>query len=77
MVSAKDMSAVCAPPQIMLCHHLLCLQFPNLKIDKVRQGGLRGVVATKDFKEGQVLAHIPNNCTIDVGHYTLPGAVRL
>ena len=77
MVSAKNMSAVCAPPQIMLCHHLFCLQFPNLKIDKVRQGGLRGVVATKDFKEGQVLAHIPNKCTVDVGHYTLPGAVRL
>lgn len=34
------------------------------------------MVATADFKEGQVLAVIPNKSTIDVGHHTLPGAVR-
>jgi len=51
------------------------MQFPHLKLDKVTKGGLRGVIATKDFKAGDVIAHIPNKCTIDVGHYTLPGAV--
>ena len=51
-------------------------QIDHLKMDKVNKNGLRGVVATKDFKAGEVLAHIPAKCTIDVGPYTMPGAVR-
>ena len=46
-----------------------------MKMDRVAKSGLRGVVATKDFKVGEVLAHIPQKCTIDVGNYMMPGAV--
>ena len=59
----------CASPDI---HRL---QIEHMKMDKVNKNGLRGVVATKDFKAGEVLAHIPAKCTIDVGPYTMPGAV--
>ena len=53
----------------------VCVQVKNVKIDKVRDGGLRGLVATANFKAGELVALIPNHCTVDVGHYTLPGAV--
>ena len=60
----------CASPDV---HRL---QIDHMKMDIVNKNGLRGVVATKDFKAGEVLAHIPAKCTIDVGPYTMPGAVR-
>ena len=44
-------------------------------MDRVTKTGLRGVVATSDFEQGEVLARIPQSCTIDVGHWQMSGAV--
>lgn len=43
----------------------------------VNEAGLRGTVATKDIASGERILQIPNEATIDVGNYTLPGAVSL
>ncbi len=49
----------------------------HLTVGPVNDGGLRGTVATKDLTSGDLVLQIPNSATIDVGDYTLPGAVSL
>ncbi len=47
----------------------------HLVVGPVNEAGLRGTVATKDIASGELILQIPNSATIDVGDYSLPGAV--
>lgn len=49
----------------------------GLEVGEVNKQGLRGTLATKAFREGEIVAMIPSQATIDVGSYTLPGGVSL
>ena len=42
----------------------------GLDIGAVNAKGLRGALAARDFDEGQIVAAVPYNCTIDLASQT-------
>jgi hypothetical protein len=46
-------------------------------VGSVNSEGLRGTLATKDFQEGETIAMIPNELTIEIAPFSFPGAVSL
>lgn len=48
----------------------------GLQIGAVNEEGLRGTLAARDYEEGEILAAVPFNCTIDVGPQAWTAPVR-
>eukprot|EP00884_Botryococcus_braunii_P010835 jgi/Botrbrau1/19753/Bobra.0124s0006.1 len=44
----------------------------HVRIGQVHPSGLRGTIAEKDFTEGEIIAEIPLNLTVELGSVLLP-----